>query len=364
LKTSFVKNDNNAQYDSLINNIYKPDYNRSNHFIYKENINAAYVNFSKELNKKWGMQLGLRVENTHSQGNQLGNATRAGSTFDTSYTQLFPTAYVSYKLNDKNQFVINYGRRIQRPNYEDLNPFVQFLDRYTFQQGNPSLRPQFSNNIELSHMYMGGAVSTTLNYTSITDIIQDVIEQNSATNETYVKKSNIAQLNQFGIAVSAYLPITKWLTMNLYTNVYNNHYKGMINGTYVDVDGTAFQSNGSFSFKFKKGWSTEVSGFYRGKTIDGVVVAEPMGVVSFGASKTVLKNKGTIRLNLRDPFRIQYFRGYSKYGDVDASFNNRWDNRVVNISFTYRFSKGKTNTPQRKQSSVDEQNRVNMNTNK
>lgn len=360
VKTSFVKTDNNAIYDSLINAAYVPDYTRSNHFIYKENINAAYVNYSKELSKKWSAQLGLRLENTHSQGNQLGNVQQAASSFDTSYTQLFPTAYISYKLNDKNQFVINYGRRIDRPNYQDLNPFIQFIDKYTFQQGNPSLRPQFSDNIELSHMYLGGAITTTLNYTHVSNIIQEAIEQNSATNQTFIKKSNIATLNQFGIAVNLYLPVKKWWTINFYTNVFNNHYSGLVNNTYVDIDGTSVMFNGSFAFKFNKGWGAEINGFYRGKAVQGVLVSEPMGSINFGFSKSVLKeNRGTIRLNFRDPFRLQYFRGASKYGDVDASFTNHWDNRVINIGFTYRFSKGKVNTPQRKRSSVDEKNRVN-----
>jgi len=362
-KVSYVQTDNNAQYDSVINNQYVHDYNRSNHFIYKENINALYVNFNKQLNKRWGMQLGLRVENTQSKGNQLGNAYRTGSQFDTSYTQLFPTAYISYQLNTKNQFVLNYGRRIQRPSYQDLNPFVQFIDRYTFQQGNPSLHPQFSHNIELSHMFMGGALTTTLNYTKVTDIIEDVIQQNASTNETFQTKSNIAQLDQFGISMSAYLPLKKWWTFNLYSNVYRNRFRGTINGTYIDVTGTTFVGNVTSSFKFNKGWGVEVSGFYRGSGIDGVIVSQPLGAINFGASKTVLKGKGTIRLSYRDPFRLQYFRGYSKYGNVDASFINHWDNTVINMGFTYRFSKGKTNTPQRQRHSVDEQSRVNMGNN-
>lgn len=90
----------------------------------------------------------------------------------------------------KNSFVINYGRRINRPNYQDLNPFINFLDRYTFQQGNPNLKPQFSHNIELSHTYKG-FLTTTLNYSNTTDIIQQVLEQNEITNETYVKKQTL-----------------------------------------------------------------------------------------------------------------------------------------------------------------------------
>ncbi|MFY7652083.1 MAG: TonB-dependent receptor domain-containing protein [Chitinophagaceae bacterium] len=358
LKFSYVETDNNAKYDSLINNQLVPDYNRSNHFIYKENINAGYVNFSKQFSAKWSVQLGLRVENTHARGTQLGNVQRPGSSFDTSYTQLFPTAYVGYTINSKHQLGLNYGRRINRPSYEDLNPFIQFIDRYTFMQGNPYLRPQFSHNIELSHTFMGGLLNTTVNYTKVNNIIQQVLEQNSATNETYVKQQNIAQLDQFGLAISGNIPVKKWWNLNVYANVFNNRFRGIVGETAVDLSAVTLQTNINNSFKLGKGWNAELSGFLRTRGVEGVIIAYPMGVINMGVSKSVLNNKGTVRFNLRDPFLLQRFKGSSKYGDVDAVFTNRWDNRVANISFTYRFSKGKGAGAQRQRRSVDEISRI------
>ena len=129
LKTSFVETDNNAIYDSLNYGVRVRDIGRSNHFIYNENVNAAYVNYSRPLSKKWYGQFGLRLENTNAKGNQV----TTGQRFDRHYTQLFPTAFIQYKPSDKNSFVLNYGRRISRPDYEDLNPFILFLDKYTFE---------------------------------------------------------------------------------------------------------------------------------------------------------------------------------------------------------------------------------------
>ena len=120
IKTSYVKTDANASYDSVINGNLVHDYNRSNHFIYEENVNAAYVNFSKPFSKKITAQLGLRLEHTVSKGNQITTNIQ----FNKNYVQLFPTAYVQYTLNDKNTFVLNYGRRIRRPDYESLKPFI------------------------------------------------------------------------------------------------------------------------------------------------------------------------------------------------------------------------------------------------
>lgn len=353
-KSSYVKTDNNAQYDNFINDEWQVDTGRTNHFIYKENINAAYVNLSKELNKKWSAQLGLRLENTISDGNQL----TTGETFRRSYTQLFPTAFIGYKLNDKNNFSLNYGRRIGRPDYGDLNPFYYFLDKYTYQVGNPYLNPQFSHNIELNHSYKGW-LNTSLSYTTINDVIQEVLEQVDSTHTSFVKRSNIAKQNSVSLSVNANFPVTKWWRANIYAQGNYSQYKGFVNNGYINVEGPSFMTNISNQFQLKKGWSFELSGFYRGKTIEGVLVAEPMGVVNFAVAKNMLKNKASLKLNFRDFLDIQEFRGYSRYQNVDVHIHNQWDNRVVSISFTYRFAKGKVENNNRHDSSAEEeQNRV------
>ncbi len=133
----------------MINNAWEIDHIRSNHFIYDETINAAYVNYSREI-KKWTFQAGLRMENTIAHGNQVITK----QTFKRDTTNLFPTAFISYKLDKKNTLTVAYGRRIQRPNYQDLNPFTYFLDTLSYRQGNIYLRPQYTHNIDLTHALM------------------------------------------------------------------------------------------------------------------------------------------------------------------------------------------------------------------
>ena len=185
LKSSIVRTGNNAAYDSIQYGMIVHDFGRSNHFVYEENINAAYVNLSLPLSKKWSVQAGLRLENTNAKGIQL----TTGEAFDRHYTQLFPTTYFQYKVNDKNTFGANLGRRIRRPSYGSLNPFIRFIDRYTYTQGNPALKPALSNNFELSHNWRN-RITTTLNYTVTTDIIDDVIEQKGEA--AYKTPANIA----------------------------------------------------------------------------------------------------------------------------------------------------------------------------
>jgi iron complex outermembrane receptor protein len=368
IKSSYVTTDNNAVYNNMLNNQSVLDSGRSNHFIYKENINAGYVNYNRSLGKKWSAQLGLRLENTNAKGDSRGyefdtvknNFVYGVKTFKRDYTQLFPTVYLQYKASEKNQFVINYGRRINRPDYGDLNPFVHFLDLYTFEQGNPNLKPQFSHNIELTHTY-NGFLNTTLNYSTTNDIIQEVLEQNENTNETFIKKANIASRKQFGLSISAYKELTEWWSGNVYVNAYNNHFKGVVNkGDYISIGITGFMVQAQQQFKWGKGWGAELSGFYRSKSLEGVIFIQPIGQVSAGFSKQVLKNKGSVRLNFRDIFAGSVFKGYSKYGNVDAQFKDINDSRAVSMSFTYRFNKGKLKAGNNRQSNSasDEQSRV------
>lgn len=354
LKTSFVTTDANAIYDTIFNGVKMRDFNRSNHFVYRENINAAYVNYSRPMGTKWNVQLGLRAEQTIAKGDQK----TTNEQFERNYIQLFPTAYVQYAANETNSFVLNYGKRIRRPDYQSLNPFVEFLDRYTYEQGNPYLRPQFSHNIEFSHTYKG-FLTTTLNYTKTTDIIQQVLIQDDAKNETFVKQDNIATQQQIGLSINAFNQYTKWWSGNIYLNVSNNQLTGPINNESVSITANTFMANISQQFKFNKGYSAELSGFYRSEGLEGIFRIKGFGAINIGVSKQIMKNKGTIRLNVRDIFWSQRIKGESKYGTVDANFRQFNDNRIANISFTYRFSKGKAAAgPRKRGGAEDEQSRV------
>ncbi|MBC7848766.1 MAG: TonB-dependent receptor [Chitinophagaceae bacterium] len=354
IKSSFVKTDNNASYDSIQNGQDVHDTRRSNHFIYQENVNAAYANYSRPLTKRLSGQFGLRLEHTNAKGNQVST----NESFSRNYVQLFPTAYLQFTADKNNSFVLNYGRRIQRPNYEDLNPFILFLDRYTFEQGNPNLKPQFAHNIELSHTFKG-TFTTTLNYTNTTDIITEVLEQNAERNETFVIPRNIATQRQYGISVSAGVPVTKWWTANLWANVYNNEFTGIVNNDKIKLGATTGQFNLSNQIKLSKTISAEVSGFYRTPGVDGVFKIQGFGMVNAGISQQIMKGKGSVRLSIRDAFYTQKIDGSSKFSNIDATFQQSRESRVVSANFTYRFSKGKANNARKRASSAsDEQNRI------
>jgi len=357
LKSSYVTTDNNALYQNNTSAGYVTDEGKTNHFLYKENINAAYLNYSRQI-KKFGLQAGLRAENTNAQGHQVGDSTRADSSFTKNYINLFPTVYISYEANKKNTFSINYGRRIDRPAYQDLNPFYYFLDEYTYQVGNTLLQPQFTDNIELSHTY-GGFLTTTINYSNTKNVFTDVLKQITSERKTFQTKENIASRTNYGLAVSAYFPVTKFLTTNIYSNVVHDSYKGALDGGYLHVNGTTFFGNMSNQIKFKKGWSAELSGFYRSKGIEGQIIMNPMWRVDAGLQKQVLKSKGSLKLSVRDIFSSQNFSGYVNYQDIDVYLKNRHDNTTASLTFSYRFGKPLQNQQRRKTGGAsDEQSRV------
>ncbi len=364
VKSSYVNTDNHAQYFSVSSNNEVPDYSKTNHFLYKENINAAYVSVNKQF-KKIGAQLGLRYENTSYTGKQYGNPTRVDSSFKKNYGSLFPTVFVSYKANDNNQFALSFGRRIDRPAYQDLNPFLFFLDEYTYEAGNPFIKPQFTNNFEASHTYKN-FLTTTLNYSRTTDYMNETFQQEEVngtkTYATIVRHGNIGKRNAAGIAVSAQVPVTKWWNASIYSNYNYTQFKGRLNGNgeYIDIAAANLLFNVNNQFKFNKGWSAEISGFYRTKGVDGQVIIQPLGQLSAGIGKQMLKNKGTLRLNVRDILYTNKATGDINFENTLAHFVNSRDSRVASLSFTYRFGKPIKGMQQRRKigGADDEQNRV------
>ncbi|RYD70475.1 MAG: TonB-dependent receptor, partial [Sphingobacteriales bacterium] len=290
LKTSFVKTKNNANYFITKDQVTSPDEKNTNSFNYKENLNAAYVNFSTEV-KKWGFQLGFRTENTNYEGLQYGNLIQPDSAFKKSYTSAFPTMYVSYQLDKKNQFGLNYGRRINRPDYGNLNPFLHYIDLYTYERGNPFLRPMFANAIELSHSFKN-ILNTSISYTHTKDLFGEAFSREGqsaivVTNENFGKAQNL------NLSVGAQVPVAKWLKANINSQVNNNQLSGILNGNEVNINITGFTFSLNNQFTFKNGWSAELSGFYRSKDAEGQIIIKQIAQFNAGVQKTVLKKKGT-----------------------------------------------------------------------
>jgi iron complex outermembrane recepter protein len=355
IKSSFVQTDNVAGYYNQIGNIKTPDYEKTNSFDYEENINAAYVNYNKVW-KKWSLQIGLRFENTNYKGYQYGNPTKTDSSFSRTYNNLFPTIFIGYNPSQKNQFSFSYGRRINRPDYEDLNPFLFFLDKYTYGAGNPFLRPMYSNVFEVSHTYRQ-FLTTTAGYSRTTDIFTETFEQKDFA--TIVRQGNYGVMNDANVAVSAQVPVKKWWMAIAYTQVRYNQFKGRLYGEDVNVGATTLLANLTNQFTFKKGWNGELSGWYRTPGVEGQIKIKTLGQLNVGVQKQVLKNKASIKLNVNDILNSRNARGEINFQNTEARFSQRQDNRSVVIGFNWRFGKPIKGVQKRKTGGAgDEQNRV------
>jgi iron complex outermembrane recepter protein len=340
-KSSHITTDNIAAYQYRDGATWKEDYGKSNHFLYEEDIHAVYTNAQTTL-KKWSLQGGLRYEMTSYDARQLGNVIVKDSSFSRSYNSLFPSLFVSYAADSVNTFSFMAGRRIDRPVFQKLNPFLFIINKYTYQKGNPYYRPQFTWNTEISHKYKD-ALITSLTYSVTKDYFSQIFPIDSNGIVLYTE-GNLGKLQVFALSTSLQLNPAKW--WNLSTNVVYNH--KILNATiYADWRRTVnqFTINLNNQFRFKKGWSGELSGFYVSQSQHDIQeVVEPAGQLSVGVSKTVLKNKGTIRLAARDLFHTQWMKGFTLFDGATEYFEMFRDTRVVTLALTYRFGKAfKTN---------------------
>jgi iron complex outermembrane recepter protein len=355
VKSSFVNTKNNAGYFLMQNNEWVTDKLRTNNFAYNENINAAYVSYNFTKGKKWEFNTGMRTEQTNSKGFQKIN----DSSFTKNYINVFPTIFASYKISEKQNLSFSFGRRVQRPDYVDLNPFRFYLDQYTYQLGNVFLQPHFAYNTEVNYSMLGGALNHSIAYSFTNKAITDLLEQNELTNETYQTKKNIATKKNINYTISFNAPIAKWFTTSIYGAVNYGTINGNINSTNEKISISNYMFNINNQFKISKTIKAEFGGFYRGKGNEDLILINPMVAANAGVSKTVLKGMGTIKLSARDIFNSQNVTASIKYGTVDTRIKQWNDRQTIGLSFSYRFSKGvKFQAAKKKEKSDDEKNRV------
>lgn len=334
-KFSYVNTDNNARYADLKGGSWVSDDSLSNHFLYKEYVYAGYLNYRKTISN-FEFQAGIRAEEMQMKGHQLNG----GNSFDRNYLQWFPSAMLAYTLNPTNKFSLNYSRRIERPDYLSLNPFRFYVDQYTYTAGNPYLLPQYSNNIELSHIFMDGALTTTLLYNKTKDVIQEVVQQRIATNETFIRPENISSRTIAGVNTSLQLPLSDKLTTVLYLEYNNYKYNGTINNAPFSLNNNTFSGQLRQQVKIGDSWMVELAGMYTSSAIDGTFIQQPAGTFSIGLQKELLKKMATLRLTGVDLFKWYKYEASSRYQHVDVYALNRWQTQVLRVIFTYRFRSG------------------------
>ena len=362
-KSAWVETDNNFQRFNVLSTNEELDRDRSNHFVYKENINAGYINYNRQY-KKFMIQMGLRVENTVSKGVSTGlkydgsGYIESVSAFKRTYTNLFPSAAITFNKNPMKQWSLTYSRRIDRPAYQDLNPFEFKLDEYTFQKGNINLRPQYTNSFGITHTYKY-KLNVTLNYSHVKDMFTQLIDT-AEKSKAFISKKNLATQDIASLTIS--YPF-QYKSYSLFTNIssnYSKYHADFGSGRKVNLDAFGFNFFAQNSLKFAKTWTAELSGFFNAPTIyQGSFKGRSMYSLDAGLQKQIMKGRATIKTSVSDVFRTMRFRATSDFAGQSTTFTSRWESRQFKLSFNLRFgNNGVKPARQRAGGAEDEQKRV------
>ncbi|HEY4111210.1 outer membrane beta-barrel protein [Puia sp.] len=355
LKTSSSHTDNAATYQNRDNLQWVKDETRSNHFVYRENIQAMYSSVEGKSGRI-SYQGGLRYEYTSYTAHQFGNSVQQDSSVSRKYGALFPSGYLSYKLDSLNGLTLTIGRRTDRPAFQSLNPFLYIINKYTYETGNPYLLPQYTWNFELSHQY-GNLLTTSVSYSRIENYFSQIFLSDTSKTILYYTQGNVGQVYNLGVSASLSLSPVKWWSVEL-TAVFNHKQLRGFNGNGYTSEISQLNVNMNNQFSLGKGYNGELSGFYTTRARQDIQeLLYPAGQVSTGLSKSILKKKGTIKLSYRDIFYTGAMEGLTSFPDATEYFKLKRDSRVLTLAFIYRFGKS-GNTVRHQDGASEEKERV------
>ncbi len=347
-KSSYVQTTNNLEFDKLNNNVWENDTTKSNKFIYKEQINAAYANGYATLGK-WQLEAGLRAEQTISDG----NSPTTGEQLKKSYTQLFPSVFALYQINDKNALNATYARRVNRPDYQSLNPFVSYLDKYTYEKGNPFLQPEIANSVDLTYSYLD-ALFVTAGVSRTSHGMTDVTQQIDSTGVGYKTTVNLNTVinDYFGFSVP--IPIGNWFLMENEFNLMYNRFKSDLFNTPIDNKSLNYTASSNFTFTLPHDLKIQAWGWYNSPGTYGIWKMKSKGGVGCGISKSFFNKQLSASLNVQDIFRTNGMRATINFQNQDVYMEFIPESPRVNLRLRYSFGNNKAVRKAKDKSGADE----------
>lgn len=360
-KSSFVETKNNFERYNIYTNSNVFDSSRSNNFNYKENINAVYANYTKQI-KNFNLQFGVRIENTNSIGYSNGFTKHTNtfkpydSSFNRSFTDIFPSAAITYNKNPMSQWGLSYSRRIDRPSYRDLNPFEFKLDEYTYMKGNTQLIPQFTNSFSLTHSYKY-KLNTTLNYSFVNNVFTELLDTVEKS-KTVMTNMNLASQNTISLNIS-YPIMYKWYTAFFNTGLNYSQYKANFGvGRSINLKAFTFNIFMQNTFKLGKGYTAELSGWFNSPSIwEGTFKAKSMANVDVGFQKQILKGKGNLKLSVSDVFFTTKWTITNNFAGQQFTGKGNWESRQFKINFSYKFGKNTVKSSRQRSTGTEEENK-------
>jgi iron complex outermembrane recepter protein len=359
-KFSYVTNNNNfRRYDVLSPTLQIIDVSKSNQYNYKENVNALYVNYNRSW-KNIQLQTGLRGEQTYSSGSSYAILTNEivdynnVKKFNRNYINLFPSIGISFIKNPISTWNITAGRRVDRPNYQDLNPFEFKIDEYSSRRGNTGLIPQFSYNIAVTNAYKNKLISK-LSFSNVTNFIGRVVDTTERS-KSFVSPRNIATQNIIALFES-YQYNYKWYTGTVTTNVFYTNFKADFGGgnRIINTKATAVILTVQNSFKLIHDWTLELNGNYNSPTVNAAAQEKVKWGIDVGAQKIILKGQGNIKFSATDIFWTNYDRSFLVFGAQTIVGQFKRESRQFKLNFTYRFGNNQVKSSRNRASGLEEE---------
>jgi hypothetical protein len=364
-KSSYVTTDNDFQRYNVNPAGKALDYDRSNRFVYRESIHAAYLNYSRQW-EHLQLQTGLRAENTSGNGTSTGQKWRGGGCqpFDTTirrhYLDLFPSVALNYSRHAEHQFSLTLSRRIDRPVYQDLNPFELKVDDYLVQRGNAWLRPQYTTGAGVGYVYKQ-KLNASLDYSLVKDLSAWLLDTTEGS-RSVASKQNLASQKLWTLNLS--YPF-QYKAYSFFANV---------NGTYADYQGdfgpgrrieqkaVGINLFMQHSLKFAKTWTAELTGFYYSPSLqESNIRVKGFWSADAGVQTKLLHDKAAVKLAVSDLFNTLQFRSQSSFAGQVVHYNTKNETRQVKLSVSFRLGSNDVKTArQRKSGAEEEMKRVNQ----
>lgn len=360
-KLSKVVTDNTFRVFDYQNGVPVQNDFRSNNFNYDEMVYAGYVNYNRSLGEKWSLSAGLRVEQTDATGDLKAFLVELQEPpVELDYINWFPTFGLTYQAAPNHTFSFNYGRRINRPDYNVLNPFRMQLSELSYMKGNPFLKPEIVNNLELGYT-LAYRYNFKLAYSRTTDQITRLISPDGDDpRSNFINWDNLASQTIYSLNISAPIQVTKgWNTYINFSSSYTDNQADYGEGAVVDVQAWSYNIYQQSTFDLPKGFKGEVSGWFSGPGVwGGVFKYDPSWSLNLGLQKKFMQDRLNVRLTVNDIFFESFWSGVSEFnGLVSDGFGN-WDSRRGSISLSYNFGKQDVKTRNRKAGLEAESSRV------
>jgi outer membrane receptor protein involved in Fe transport len=356
LKGTLSGLDNTVAVDNYELGNWLPDGDLSQQVHMREDIGAAYLNYQHEFSSAIKLQTGLRWEYTYT---HLSSPEEPDLVLR-RYGKFFPSVFLSKNFSEHTSLQLSYSRRITRPTYSDLAPFVIFMDPFTFLSGNTNLKAAFTDALQLGYQLKGNFMISA-QYSQQQDAISGFQARlDPETNRQYATAENIDQINTFSLTLSLPLDVTPWWRMQYTLMGIRQRTQTLFQGADVDINVTTGRINSTQNFTLPKGFSAELGFLYQTPGLFGIATFKSVANLSAGVQKKLENERGTFRLGIDDIFWTMRYRIRVNQPELNlySNANLIFEPRVLRLTYSRNFGNKNVKAAKRTTGSEEERNRV------